>query len=225
MNKKLLQLAITLLAGFTPWASAEYQGFQHSGSLYLLTTPDGANLPATATAEGFPLLVRLDKGWFDFSQAKPDGADVRFATSAGASLAYQIEAWDASAGMAAIWVRIPTLKGNARQELKMFWGKADASSESDGKAIFNASNGYKYIGDMDEVRVSTRDALRRLGETSIRKPETVQTLVRTLVKEGGEFSTSAKPQGRVEHGKTEYAGLHHQRCRRRHPHRATCAQL
>ncbi|MCX5656346.1 MAG: hypothetical protein NTY65_17050 [Planctomycetota bacterium] len=42
-------------------AAAQYQGWQHSGSLYILTTSDGANLPASASEDGFPLLVRLHK--------------------------------------------------------------------------------------------------------------------------------------------------------------------
>ncbi len=138
-------IGIAMVPAMLAMAVAQYPDWQHAGSLYILTTPDGANLPATVTAEGFPLLVRLDKEWFGFSQAKPNGEDLRFATRAGKPLAYQIEAWDAAAGTAAIWVRIPRIQGNARQEIRMFWGKADADSESDGKAVFNASNGYLTV--------------------------------------------------------------------------------
>lgn len=149
MTRQLAGITLALVA-FLQTAAAQYPGWQHAGSLFLLTTPDGANLPAAATVESFPVLVRLDKGWFDFSLAKPDGADVRFATSDGAPLAYQIDAWDASAGTAAIWVRIPMIKGNARQEVRMFWGKADANSESDGKAVFNLTNGYLTVFHMGD---------------------------------------------------------------------------
>ena len=79
-------------------------------------------MPATASVEDFPLLVRLDKDWFDFSQAQPGGADIRFFTAEGKPLPYQIELWDAAEGTAAIWVRIPEIRGNARQEIKMHWG-------------------------------------------------------------------------------------------------------
>jgi len=130
-------------------AFAHYPGWQHSGSLYVLTTPEGANLPATALEEGFPLLVRLNKDWFDFSQAKARGEDIRFSAE-GKPLSYQIDEWDATAGMAGIWVRIPTIKGNARQEIKMYWGKADAKSESSGSAVFNDSNGYLSVLHMDD---------------------------------------------------------------------------
>jgi hypothetical protein len=133
-----------------PETFAQYQGWQHSGSLYILTTPEGANLPATASEERFPLLVRLDKDWFDFSQAKAQGEDIRFATSTGTPLAYEVDEWNTAAGTACIWVRIPGIKGNAHQEIKMFWGKADAESESNGNAVFNESNGYLSVWHMND---------------------------------------------------------------------------
>jgi len=131
-------------------ASAKYRGWQHSGSMYILTTPEGANLPATASEDGFPLLVRLDKEWFDFSQAKAHGEDIRFADGSGTPLAYEVDEWDAAQGTASIWVRMPTIQGNARQELKMFWGNTDAQSESKAAAVFNASNGYLSVWHMDD---------------------------------------------------------------------------
>ena len=131
-------------------ASAQYQGWQHSGSLYILTTSDGANLPASASEDGFPLLVRLHKDFFNFSQAKAQGEDIRFSTSTGTPLAYQIEEWDAANGTAGIWVRIPDIKGNARQEIKLYWGKTDATSESSGTAVFNESNGFLSVWHMND---------------------------------------------------------------------------
>jgi len=131
-------------------APAQYDGWQHSGSFYILTTPEGADLPSTASEENFPVLVRLVKGVFDFSQAKSNGEDIRF-SSDGKLLAYQIEEWDAVKGTASIWVRIPAIKGNARQEIKIYWGKADAASESSGSAVFNESNGYASVLHMDEA--------------------------------------------------------------------------
>ena len=150
MRKKLLILASALCAGFTAQVSAQYPGWAHSGSLHILTTAEGANLPAAAAEAGFPLLVRLNQDWFDFSQAKAHGEDLRFATSAGEPLAFQTDEWDADAGTAALWVRIPAIKGHACQEIKMFWGKADAVSESKGSAVFNESNGYLSVWHMDD---------------------------------------------------------------------------
>ena len=108
---------------------AQDPGWRYSGSLFLLTTPEGADLPASASEVDFPVLVRLHKDLFDFSQAKAKGEDIGFSAE-GKPLAYQIEEWDAAKGVAGIWVRIPVIKGNARQEIKLHWGKAGAASES-----------------------------------------------------------------------------------------------
>ena len=149
LTKQFALITLPLLA-LLQTAPAQYPGWQRSGSIYLLTTPDGANLPATATETSFPALVRLTKDFFDFSQAKAKGEDLRFA-AAGKALAYQIEEWDPANGTASVWVRIPVIKGNDRQEIKMFWGKPDASAESNGGAVFNADNGFLSVLHFDEA--------------------------------------------------------------------------
>ena len=109
--------------------------------MYILTTPEGANLPASASVRDFPLLVRLHRDHFRFSEAAAEGSDIRF-SAGGKPLAYEIEEWDRVAGEASIWVRIPSIRGNDSQEITIHWGNAGAESASDGKAVFNASNGY-----------------------------------------------------------------------------------
>jgi len=131
-------------------AAPRYRGWQHSGSVYILTTPEGADLPTSTSAEGFPLLVRLHKDFFDFSQAKAKGEDVRWSTADGTPLSYEIEEWDAIRGTASVWVRLPRIRGNAREAIRLHWGKADATSESSGAAVFNESNGYLSVWHMSE---------------------------------------------------------------------------
>ncbi len=133
--------------------------WRHSGDLTILTTPDGANLPATAVVEDFPLLVRLDRDWFDFQQARPDGADIRFSDASGAALAHQIEEWDAARGAASIWVRVPRITGDSRQTIRLHWGNTDATNASDATAVFNASNGFLAVWHMD---ASVADAVGTL---------------------------------------------------------------
>ena len=126
-----------------------YGNWKHSGSLWILTTPEGANLSASTAEDYFPLLVRLNKDFFDFQQARSHGEDIRFTDSSNVPLSYEIEQWDPTNGSASIWVRIPHIKGNERQELKMFWGNESAASESSGKAVFNESNGYVSVWHMN----------------------------------------------------------------------------
>lgn len=137
-----------LLMMFAAPVAAQYPEWKHSGSMFILTTPAGADLPASAAVENFPLLVRLHKKFFDFTQAKANGEDLRFSSAMGEPLAYQIDEWDPAKGVASIWVRVPKIVGNTRQELKLHWGKSDAKSQSDGKAVFNESNGYLSVWHM-----------------------------------------------------------------------------
>ncbi len=132
-----------------------YPGWPHSGEMTILTTPEGANLPAPTVMEDFPLLVRLDKDWFDFRQARSGGEDLRISGGNGEPLAYEIEEWDPANGKASVWVRIPHIQGNARQTIWVHWGKTDAASESNARAVFNESNGYLSVWHLgDEVRDS-----------------------------------------------------------------------
>lgn len=166
--KQIILAVLSLLAAISTHTFAQYDGWRHSGSLFILTTPEGADLPPSASETDFPLLVRLSSDFFDFRQAKPNGDDLRFSTPTGAPLPYQIEQWDAAGQTASIWVRIPLIKGNARQEIRLHWGQPDAASESSGKAVFNPSNGYLGVWHMNDPvkdEVGTLDS-RDTGTTS-----------------------------------------------------------
>ena len=115
-----------------------------TNSIYILTTPEGANLPGSASETNFPILVRFNTDNFDFSQAQTNGADIRFSTPAGMALPYQIEEWDTNSG-ASVWVRVPLIKGNTNQEIRVCWGLATATNESSGAAVFNAANGFASV--------------------------------------------------------------------------------
>ena len=132
-----------------PVATQAYQDWKYSGPIFILTTPEGADLHVSASEKDFPLLIRLDKDFFNFSQAQAKGEDIRFTTSTGLPLAYQIEEWNPAAG-ASIWVRIPLIRGNDRQGIKIYWGNPDAKSESSGNCVFNESNGYLSVMHMDD---------------------------------------------------------------------------
>lgn len=149
--KQIAFLIISLLLPLATNAEESFADWESSGKLAILTTADGANLPAGVVVEGFPVLVRIDKDWFDFSQAKADGSDLRFATREGEPLKYEIEDWNATEGSASIWVRLPTIKGNAQEMIQMLWGNANVASESNGKAVFNESNGYVSVWHLGEV--------------------------------------------------------------------------
>lgn len=124
--------------------------WKHSGSIWILTTADGANLPASAQVEQFPLLVRLHRDFFDFAQALPNGEDLRISSSTGERLAFEIDEWNAAQGVASIWVRMPLITGNSRQEIRLRWGNSNATRESAPHAVFNEANGYVGVWHMND---------------------------------------------------------------------------
>ena len=121
----------------------------HQGTVWLLTDADGANLPASASLENFPVLLRLTRESFPFDQAQSHGEDFRVFGSDGAPLAYEIERWDARAGAAEVWVRVPRIQGASRQPLTLRWGNPSARSASDAAAVFNPGNGYAKVWHLD----------------------------------------------------------------------------
>jgi Domain of unknown function (DUF2341)/Concanavalin A-like lectin/glucanases superfamily/Carbohydrate esterase, sialic acid-specific acetylesterase len=119
-----------------------YGSWSKVASFFILTTPDGANVTTGAPEVNFPVLLRLTNNNFNFTEAQSDGRDIRFTTASGLPLSYQIEQWDSLAGNAAVWIKIPSISANARQEVKMYWGKSGVSTESSGLKVFNTDNGY-----------------------------------------------------------------------------------
>jgi hypothetical protein len=157
-----------------------YAAWARAAALSILTTPEGADLPATAAVSDFPILVRLNAGNFDFTQAKPKGEDLRFSTADGVRLFYQIEHWDSAGASASIWVKIPSIKGNAVQQVKMYWGLAEAAGESNGPAVFNASNGFASVLHMDEALIDE-------GGLVTPKNEGATTVVAGMIGKGRHF--------------------------------------
>ena len=186
MTCYLLRLACFLtFLGFLSNASAQYGDWKHSGSMYIVTTSEGANLPTAAEEKNFPLLVRIHRDYFDFSQAKPRGEDIRFSTQ-GMPLAYQIEYWDAAAGNAAIWVRIPTIKGNDQQAIRMHWGHDQTSSESNGEGVFRTTEGFAGVWHLgDNLEDATSNNL-----DGFNKPDKPTTNTTGIIGDGQEFGVN-----------------------------------
>lgn len=121
--------------------------WRYSRRLYLNTTASGAGIAGNVT--GFPVLIRLSSGNFPFTQAQAGGKDLRFSSSRGAILPYEIEEWDAEANTAAIWVKVPVVLGNNNsQYLEMHWGASTGSatpSLSNSAVVFDTARGFQGV--------------------------------------------------------------------------------
>jgi hypothetical protein len=126
-----------------------YPQWRYSGRLYLNTSPGGADVAGMVT--GFPALVRLRSDKFDFNEAKSDGTDIRFTSSSGAPLQFEIERWDSGIKEAEVWVRVDTIRGNNdSQYITMYWGNAGASDKSNSIATFDTSAGFQGVWHLNE---------------------------------------------------------------------------
>jgi len=124
--------------------------WSHSRRCVLNTSSSGAGV--FGRVSGFPVLIRLHAGNFDFTQARPDGADLRFERTRGIFLPYDIERWDPVSGHAEVWVKVDTMYGNdSTQSISMYWGNPDAADSSDGRAVFTPADGYVGVWHMNEV--------------------------------------------------------------------------
>jgi hypothetical protein len=127
--------------------------WKYARELALNTTPSGADV--SENVYGFPVLVRLNSGNFDFSQTQTNGSDIRFTKTDNAPLAYEIERWDAQASLAEVWVNVDTIIGNdSTQSFIMYWG-ASATSLSNSAAVFDTTNGFQGVWHLGETAGTT----------------------------------------------------------------------
>ena len=101
--------------------------WNYARTFYLNTTALGAGVAGTVT--GFPVLIRLTRNNFDFSQARSDGQDCKFTKADNTSLPFEIERWDPAAARAEIWVKVDTIFGNDSGHcFTMYWGASAVGS-------------------------------------------------------------------------------------------------
>ncbi|MBN1127578.1 MAG: DUF2341 domain-containing protein, partial [Chitinispirillaceae bacterium] len=153
-------LVLCMLCAFHLQAQEDYSTWGDSVRISINTSSSGANVANSVS--NFPILVRLNPGNFSgFSRTQPGGADIRFATSSGAHLNYQIERWvDGSNNndTAVIWVRVASISGNnSSQYIRMYYNKSGAPDSSNGGLVFN--NGFTSVWHLnDATGAGPRDA-------------------------------------------------------------------
>ena len=134
-----------------------YALWADSQKINLNTSQSGANVATNQI--NFPTLIRLTSSNFTFSQAQDNGGDIRFASSLGKILSYQIERWSRSSQLAEIWVNVDTVKGyNGTQYITMYWGNPGVASRSNGAAVFDTANGYQGVWHLGEGSGNVFDA-------------------------------------------------------------------
>ncbi|MFP4164809.1 MAG: DUF2341 domain-containing protein [Chitinispirillaceae bacterium] len=134
-----------------------------SGQLANVAAPSSWNHSAQISARSlfadvnteFPLhdpvcLVKISEG-FDFSQAQPDGADIRFYSGWGIPLEYEIEHWGMLDGsmQGHVWVAMDSLSSED-DYITMYWGNGAAKGQSSGEAVFDTARGFVSVYHLKE---------------------------------------------------------------------------
>jgi hypothetical protein len=122
----------------------------------LNTTSSGADIKGDVFK--FPVLIRLSNKNFNFSEAKGNGSDCRFAKTNKVSIPFSIEQWDSSQGQASIWVLMDTIHGNGLQTITMHWGSPNAESLISNYTVFDTANGclcnYHFAGNLKDETIN-----------------------------------------------------------------------
>jgi biopolymer transport protein ExbB len=138
MTKKLLfgllmagmMICGSAAASWNPdWAGRE--------KININTADDGVAIKGAV--EDTPILVRLHTGNFSFTDAKPDGSDLRFiADDDKTPLKFHIERFDSVTELALIWVNVPKLApGNKNGFIWLYYNNPKAPPASDAKTTYD----------------------------------------------------------------------------------------
>jgi biopolymer transport protein ExbB len=138
MLKTLLAILLLSLAstGHAWWND----GWKHREKILLDTTAAGLETKEALT--GFPLAVRLHLGNFTFTDAKPDGSDLRVvAGDDKTELKFFVERFDAANGLAVLWVQVPAVApASAGQHVWLYHGNPGATAVPPAKGVYDAGS-------------------------------------------------------------------------------------
>jgi biopolymer transport protein ExbB len=132
----ILTWLIALCALATPALAQEGEGgwwneeWPYRRAITVDSSPSGVNLsgPIGRTL----LLVRLHEGNFTFADSLENGADLRLVdTDNRTPLPFHIERFDATNGIATLWVSVPNLNGGEKRQLWLYFGNKNAPAGSD----------------------------------------------------------------------------------------------
>ena len=120
-----------------------------SGYIYRIPiTIDNPN--STALTNYQVLIVTNTANLISQGKMKSNGADIRFTDEDGETLlSYWIEEGTINTGSTRIWVKVPNIPVNSTKIIYMYYGKADATSES------NGDNTFEFFDDFEDGQIDT----------------------------------------------------------------------
>lgn len=127
--------------------------WNYKRQIVLNTTINGAGI--SGNVYGFPVLIRLNSGNFEFSQVMPDGKDILFVRN-GQILPFEIERWNAVIQKAEIWVKVDTVYGNdSVQSITMRWGNPSVKKLSGFNPVFDTAGSFQGVWHMEGAQTDS----------------------------------------------------------------------
>ena len=141
-----LLLAITtgaLLA--LPAVASAFWNHDWSYRKQITINPSANGIALKGDLSEVPVLVRLHEGVFKFTDANPDGSDLRFvADDDKTPLKFHVEKYDSVFNLAYIWVSIPRVQAADKTTIWMYYGNAHATSASDARETYDPDQVLVY---------------------------------------------------------------------------------
>ena len=102
-------------------------------------TINGSQVSGTTNLVNFPVLVSLTDPNL-ISVAKPDGSDILFTASDGATkLAHEIETYNPGTGQLIAWVSVPALSPSANTVMYLYYGNPSAANQQNPTGVWDSN--------------------------------------------------------------------------------------
>ncbi len=113
------------------------------------------NSAQASNLTSFPVMVKLSSTNFNFSQAKTNGADLRFTDSDGTTLlSYEIEKYNPANQTAVIWVNVPQIDASSTTDsIYIYWGNSQATDAQSADNTWNSN--YKGVYHLNDSASNT----------------------------------------------------------------------
>lgn len=180
VGRHILTLLLAVFAIASPAFAQQSAGWWNKDWPYrkavtVDTSPSGANLSGAIGRT--VMLVRLHDGNFTFPDALENGADLRVVDSDGKTpLPFHIERFDATNGIAALWVSVPNVAGGEKRALWIYFGNKNAPAGSDIPGTYDpdtiaayhfGENGGQPVRDVTANKNNAQNAAPGLNDNGI----------------------------------------------------------
>lgn len=128
----------------------------------------------------YQIKIELTTANFDYSKVETNGEDIRFFDKNHNPLNYWIEDWNDTEGVSTVWVKAAN---SGMEKIYMYYGYPDASSASNGSAVFEYFEGFDYASESELIQVWNKN-----GSPVIELSDSIVTITTSGAEEhGGQY--------------------------------------